>query len=79
MNFAGITNKEIEFVIDRNPLKHGLLTPGTNIPIISFESAQDRLEGKNLLLLAWNFEDEVISDLRSIGFKGDIIDILEFS
>lgn len=73
MNFAGITNKEIEFVIDRNPLKHGLLTPGTNIPIISFESAQDRLEGKNLLLLAWNFEDEVISDLRSIGFKGDII------
>jgi len=73
MNFAGITNKEIEFVIDRNPLKHGLLTPGTNIPIISFESARGRLEGKNLLLLAWNFEDEVVNDLRAIGFKGNII------
>ena len=24
-------------IIDKNPLKHGLKTPGSNIPIISFE------------------------------------------
>lgn len=73
MNFAGISNKEIEFVIDRNPLKHGLFTPGTDIPIASYESAKGKLEGRDLLLLAWNFEEEVVSDLRSTGFKGDII------
>jgi len=73
MNFARISNKEIEFVIDRNPLKHGLLTPGTDIPIVSYEDGKKRLAGRTMLLLAWNFEDEVVGDLRSIGFKGDII------
>jgi hypothetical protein len=73
MNFAGISNSEIECVIDRNPMKHGLYTPGTNIPIVSYEDGIIRLEGKHLLLLAWNFEDEIVGDLRASGFKGDII------
>ena len=73
MNFAGISSKEIEFVIDRNHLKHGLFTPGTDIPIASYESAQGKLKGRDLLLLAWNFEEEVVGDLRAMDFKGDII------
>jgi hypothetical protein len=73
MNFACISNKEIACVIDRNPLKHGMFTPGTDIPIVSYEKGQELLAGKNLLLLAWNFEDEVVRDLRSDGFTGDII------
>ena len=73
MNFAGISSSEIEYVIDRNPIKHGLYTPGTNIPIISYEEGLIKLEGKHLLLLAWNFEDEIVADLRASGFKGDII------
>lgn len=73
MNFAKISNSEIECVIDRNPIKHGLYTPGTNIPIISFEDGLKKLDGKHLLLLAWNFEEEIVADLRASGFKGDII------
>jgi len=73
LNFCKITNKEVEFVIDQNQMKHGLFTPGTSIPIISFEDGVKRLEGKNLLLLAWNFEDEIVSDLRSAGYNGVII------
>lgn len=73
MNFVGISNKEIACVIDRNPLKHGMLTPGIDIPIVSYEQGQEIMPGKNLLLLAWNFEDEVVHDLRSSGFVGDII------
>jgi len=73
LNFAGISNQDIEFIIDRNPLKHAMLTPGTDIPIVSYDQAQKMLAGKNLLLLAWNFEYEVVDDLRSNGFKGDII------
>ena len=73
MNFAGISNKEIEYVIDRNPIKHTLFTPGTNIKIISYEEGLKRLEGRHLLLLAWNFEEEVVADLRASGFNGDII------
>ena len=73
LNFAGISSQEIECVIDRNPLKHDLYTPGTNIPIISYEQGLKRLDKKHLLLLAWNFEDEIVNDLRSSGFTGDII------
>jgi hypothetical protein len=73
MNFAGISNSQIECVIDRNPIKHGLYTPGTNIPIVSYEEGLQKLEGKNILLLAWNFEEEIVRDLRSSGFQGDII------
>jgi hypothetical protein len=73
LNFAKITNKEIEYVVDRSPIKHGLYTPGTNIPIISYEEGILKLKGKHLLLLAWNFEEEIVEDLRAIGFKGDII------
>lgn len=73
MNFAGISNQEIDSVIDRNPIKHGLYTPGTNIPIVSYEEGLKRLDGKHLLLLAWNFEEEIVQDLRKSGFKGDII------
>ena len=73
MNFAGISNQEIDSVIDRNPIKHGLYTPGTNIPILSYEEGLKRLDGKHLLLLAWNFEEEIVQDLRKSGIKGDII------
>ena len=73
MNFAGISAKEIDYVIDRNPIKHGLYTPGTNIPIVSYEDGVRKLDGKHLLLLAWNFEEEIVKDLRASGFKGDII------
>jgi hypothetical protein len=73
MNFAGISAKEIDCVVDRNPIKHGLYTPGTNIPIVSYEEGLKKLDGKHLLLLAWNFEEEIVKDLRASGFKGDII------
>ncbi|MDC1122781.1 class I SAM-dependent methyltransferase [Nitrospinaceae bacterium] len=73
MNFAGISAKEIDCVVDRNPIKHGLYTPGTNIPIVSYDEGLKKLDGKHLLLLAWNFEEEIVKDLRASGFKGDII------
>jgi hypothetical protein len=73
MNFAGISAKEIDCVIDRNPAKNKLYTPGTNIPIVSYEKGLKKLNGKHLLLLAWNLEEEIVRDLRESGFKGDII------
>ena len=61
-------------IIDKNPLKHGLLTAGSNIPIVSFEEGLEYIEGVDiLLLLAWNFKDEIINELRMSGFKGKFI------
>ena len=74
LNFCRLSNKNISAIIDKNPLKHGLLTPGTNIPIISYEDfLQDIENTKTILLLAWNFKEEVIKDLTRDGFKGEFI------
>jgi hypothetical protein len=73
LNFAKISSNEIESIIDKNSLKQGLYTPGTDIPIVSFESVMNTWKERSMLLLAWNFTHEIESDLRSHGFDGDII------
>ena len=74
LNFTGLNVNQISFIIDKNPLKKGLITPGSNIPIISFEDALNHLNNQKLiLLLAWNFTEEIILDLRGYGYKGKFI------
>ena len=74
LNFAGITNLDVAAVIDQNKLKHGRLTAGTEIPIVSPEVGLAELGGSDaVLLLAWNFEEEIVGRLRGSGFRGDII------
>ena len=73
MNFAGLTTKEIDCIIDRNPIKQGLYSPSSNMPIVSYDQGLERAIGRDILLLAWNFEEEVIQDLRKSGFQGSII------
>ena len=74
LNFCGINSEHISVVIDKNSLKEGLYTAGSNIPIVSFQDGLDEIEKSNqILLLAWNFQDEIISELREAGFKGQFI------
>ena len=58
LNFAGIGTETIDFVVDRNPHKQGRCMPGVHIPV----SPPERLLEERpdyLLLLAWNFADEI--------------------
>ena len=74
LNFCGINSEHISVVIDKNPLKEGLYTAGSNIPIVSFQDGLDEIKNSNqILLLAWNFQDEIITELRKEGFKGQFI------
>ena len=74
LNFCRITSEHISSVLDKNPLKKGLITAGSNIPIISFEDGLKEIkDAEKILLLAWNFQDEIIKDLRDSGFKGKFI------
>lgn len=49
----------IDFVVDRNTYKHGKLMPGVHIPITGPEALLDR-QPDYVLLLAWNFRDEIL-------------------
>ena len=56
LNFFNI-NKEIDYIIEDNKLKHGKYVPGVNIKIVS----KDEIKNKDqaILVLAWNFFDEI--------------------
>ena len=56
LNFFGIS-KQIDFVIEDNVLKHGKFIPGVNIEIKSKKKIDQKID--NLLVLAWNFFDDI--------------------
>lgn len=59
VNYVGIGPDLVEYVVDRNVHKHGLYMPGTHIPIRPTETLlEDRPD--YVLLLAWNYRDEVL-------------------
>jgi SAM-dependent methyltransferase len=66
---AGITDARLAYIVDRNPLKHGLFTPGTHIEVSGVERLdEDRPD--TVLILAWNLADEVRAQLRSFEELG---------
>lgn len=57
-NYCGIGTELLSWVADRSPYKQGKLTPGMHIPVVGAERvAAER--PKHLLVLAWNFFDEI--------------------
>lgn len=56
LNFSGI---DLEYIVDDNPLKVGLLTPGRNIPIVDSHCLTEDDRPTLIVVLAWNFFDEV--------------------
>ena len=58
LNFFKIGPDTLDYLVDRNTLKQGLFSPGMKIPIRSPE-AMDAERPDVLLVLAWNFFDEI--------------------
>lgn len=73
LNFCELSYEDLNVVADKSPMKQGLFTPGTSIPIVSPEEAL-RDKPDVILLLAWNFKDEIIEELKTkYLWKGKII------
>lgn len=69
LNYAGIRPDLVEYLVDRNPYKHGRFTPGTRIPIHDPELlAKDRPDV--VLALPWNLEAELTGQLAYIAEWG---------
>ena len=56
LNFFGISN-ELDSIIEDNKFKQGKFLPGMKIPIISKKNLKNK--PKNLIVLAWNFYEEI--------------------
>ena len=69
LEYLGIGPDLLEFIADRSRLKQGRFTPGTRIPIV----APERLLADPpdyLLLLAWNFADEILAQQAAFRERG---------
>ena len=63
--FLNFCKLDLEYIIDENPSKQGLYSPGMNIPIYSMKKL---IEDKNdlcIIILAWNFKDEIIKKIKA--------------
>lgn len=69
LNYAGITEKMINFCVDGLPEKQGLCMPMSHIPIISPEEAKKR-DVDYYLLLAWSFRDHIVEKEKEFVAKG---------
>lgn len=63
MKMAGVGAGEVAFVVEDNPYKTGRFLPGSAIPIQP-SSALDEVQPDVILMLAWNFADDIIDKLR---------------
>lgn len=65
LNYCGIRTDFLDFTVDRNPYKHGKFTPGTHIPIYTPEKI-DESKPDYVLILPWNFKDEIMQQMAHI-------------
>ena len=69
LNFYGIGAEDLDFLVDRNPLKQGLYSPGMKIPVRAPE-AIDTEQPDVLMVLAWNFFDEIREQQSEFAARG---------
>ena len=62
LNFCGIRTDLIEFLVDRNPYKHGRFAPGSHIPILVPERL-DEARPDVILIMPWNLRNEIAAQL----------------
>lgn len=72
LNVAGITTDLIDFIVDETPEKIGKFSPGTGIPIVSKQWIT-REQPDVIVILSWNFAEEIKAKIDSMGFKGEYI------
>ena len=69
LNYFGIGTETLDFVVDRSTVKQGRYTPGTHLKI---HSPDKLVEAKPdyVLLLSWNFADEILAQQAAYRQRG---------
>ena len=65
LNFCGVREDFISFVVDACDFKQGHYLPGSHIPIVSEEMIREE-RPDYILILPWNLQDEIVSQLSYI-------------
>lgn len=68
LNYFGVGTNYIKYLVEKNPLRKGLFSPGMHIPIVledELEELPDVYYG-----LAWNFKNEILKNNQGLIEKG---------
>jgi hypothetical protein len=69
LNYVGIGQETLDFVVDRNTHKQGRYIPGVRLPIASPERVLAE-QPDYVLILPWNFKDEIIAQQAEYRRRG---------
>jgi len=62
LNYCGIHNDLISFVVDASPYKQGLYLPGSQVPVVAEEELK-KFQPDFIVILPWNIKDEIMQQL----------------
>jgi SAM-dependent methyltransferase len=69
LNYFRIGPGLVDAIVDDSPLKQGLLTPGTHIPVVAPSEIEAR-KPDYILILAWNFAEPIMKKLAPYAASG---------
>jgi hypothetical protein len=69
LNYCGVRNDFIDYVVDKNPYKQNRYLPGVHIPITGPEKLAET-KPDYVLILPWNIKDEVVEQMAHIKSWG---------
>lgn len=75
LSYCGLGTETLAYIVDDNPLKQGLVTPGTHVPIVPSSALAER-PPDYVLVLAWRLREEIVGRLaprRGKTIKGIVV------
>ena len=72
MYHFGLDGSVLDYIVDDNPIKQGLFTPGLHLPVLPVETLRER-EPDYVVILAWNFAEPIVAKHRGYTPHGRFI------
>ncbi len=69
LNYCGVGSDLLPYTVDKNAMKVGLLTPGMHLPVLPVSTLLER-QPDYLLILAWNFAEEIMGQQQQYRERG---------